>query len=96
MNQSTKNDLSYNHADLDYLELIKTARIAVSYSLEAVSERLRDWRDLKKKPTNLNAEWFLQDATALAISTAMLHYLEEGLIREEVVIVNKPEVKSEG
>ena len=91
--ETTQNDLSYNHASLDYLELIKTARIAVKYSLEAVSERLRDWRDLKKKPTNLNAEWFLQDATALAISTAMLHYLEEGITREEIEILNKPEVK---
>ncbi|GAH96851.1 unnamed protein product, partial [marine sediment metagenome] len=38
MNQSTKNDLSFNHVDLDYLELIKTARVAVKYSLEAVSK----------------------------------------------------------
>lgn len=91
--QATENDLSSNKVVLDYLELIKTARVAVRYSLEALSERLGDWRNLKRKPTNLNAEWLLQDASALATSTAMLHYLEEGLTREEVEVVNKPEIE---
>ena len=93
MNHSTQNDLSSNKVVLDYQELIKTARVAVSYSLEALSERLRDWRNLKSKPTNLNAERLLDDASALAASTAMLHYLEQGLTREEVEVVNKPEIE---
>ena len=86
---ATKYDLCSDTVTLDYQELVKTARVAVRYSLDALHQRVRRWYDIKNRPTNLDAEWLLDDATALAIATTTLRYLEEGMSREEVIIVNR-------
>ena len=92
---NNKYDLCCDTVTLDYQELIMTARIAVRYSLEALNQRLRKWYDIKPKLTNLDAEWMLQNAQALATATTTLHYLTEGLNREEVIVV-RDTVKDEG
>lgn len=84
---SNNYDLCSDKVVLDYSELEKTAMVAVRYSLEALHQRIREWYNLKRRPTNLDAEWLLDDATALATATATLHYLEEGEKREEVIVV---------
>ena len=86
---NNKYDLCSDTVTLDYSELIKTARVAVRYSLDALHERMRRWYDLKKRPNNLDAEWLLDEATALTTATTTLHYLTEGLSREEVIVVRE-------
>lgn len=83
---NNKYDLCSDKVTLDYLELIKTARVAVKYSLEALNQRLKKWYDIKPKLSDLDAEWLLNDAQALATATTTLHYLTEGSNREEVVV----------
>ena len=84
---NNKYDLCYDTVTLDYSELIMTARVAVRYSLEALNQRLRKWYDINPKLTNLDADWMLQNAQALATATTTLHYLTEGSNREEVIVV---------
>ncbi|GAI19619.1 unnamed protein product [marine sediment metagenome] len=86
-----KYDLCSDTVTLDYLELIKTAKVAVRYSLEALNQRMKKWYDIKPKLTNLDAEWLLNDAQALATATTALHYLTEGLSREEIIVVRATE-----
>jgi len=95
MTEPTKYDLCSSSVTLDYQELLQTARIAVRYSLQALENRLRDWYDYAKtKPVSSSgAEWMLEDAKALAVATTALHYLNDGLSREEVIVANKPEVE---
>jgi hypothetical protein len=90
-------DLCADTVTLDYTELEKVALIAMRYSLNALEQRLRVWRQIPmiKPPTNLDAEWMLQDAEALATATTTYHYLTKGLDREEV-IVKRVEKKQEG
>lgn len=86
----TKYDLCSDTVALDYSELERTAKIAVRYSLEALSQRLGKWHDIKPRLTSVDAEWMLQNAQALATATTTLYYLEEGLTREVVEVVNRP------
>lgn len=84
---NNKYDLCSDKVTLDYQELIKTAQVAVHYSLEALNQRLKKWYDIHPNLSDLDAEWLLNDAQALATATTTLHYLTEGLKREEVVVV---------
>ena len=86
-----KYDLCSDTVTLDYSELIKTAEVAVHYSLEELSQRLRKWYNINSDTelTNLDADWMLQNAQSLATATTTLHYLTEGLEREEVVVVRE-------
>ena len=84
---NNKYDLCSDTVTLDYSELIMTARVAVRYSLEALNQRLRKWYDIHPKLSNLDAERMLSDAQSLATATTTLHYLTEGLNREEVIVV---------
>ena len=88
VNQKTKYDLSYGEVHLDYDELLKTARIAVRYSLAALESRIQKYHQLppNNRLTNLDAEWMLEDAEALAVATTTLHYLQDGDKREDVII----------
>lgn len=92
---NSKYDLCSDTVTLDYQELIKTAEVAVHYSLEALNERLRKWYNINPSLTNLDAGWMLQNAQALATATTTLHYLSEGLNREEVIVVRDEEEKAE-
>ena len=87
--ERNKYDLCSDTVTLDYSELIKTAQVAVHYSLEELNQRLRKWYDINPnhRLSNLDAEWMLQNAQSLAIATTTLHYLTEGLKREEMVLV---------
>lgn len=87
--QDTKYDLCSDTVTLDYQELIKTAKVAVRYSLEALNQRMKKWYAINPNGglTDFDAERMLQDAQALATATTTLHYLTEGLKREEVVVV---------
>jgi len=85
--EDTKYDLCAGVVTLDYGELIKTARIAVHYALEGVNEWCRRIRE--SPASKLAAQWMLSDAQHLAIAMTTLFYLEEGKLREEVIIKNK-------
>jgi len=76
-------DLCADTVTLDYEELLKTARVGVRYAKEALERNLRAWYNLEKLPTNLDAEWMLDSAKALATATTTLHYLVEGIKRKE-------------
>lgn len=89
MLNNNKYDLCSDKVVLDYSELVKTAKVAVHYSLEALNQRLKKWYDINPKLSDLDAEWLLNDAQALATATTTLHYLAEGLDREEVVVVRE-------
>jgi len=95
MMDDTKYDLCANTAKLDYHELIKTATIAVRHSLNALDDRIKEWREPRHTPTGLHARWMFQDARDLAIATTTLHYLKEAARREEISLVNIPEYKQD-
>lgn len=79
-------DLDADKVVLDYEELVKTAQIAVRFSRNQLVHTLARWTDFDKAPSQLDAEWMQEEATALAIATRALHYLVKGSDREEVVI----------
>lgn len=91
----TKYDLCMNTAKLDYQELIKTAIVAVRHSLNSLDERLRVWHRHPGTPTRLEAKWMFDDARDLAIATTTLYFLKEATKREEISLVNMPELKQE-
>jgi len=91
----TKYDLCFDSVTLDYEELVATARVAVKYSLETLNQRLKRWYQLPPHiPTNLDAEWLLDDAQALATATTSLHYLMEGRSRKEIIVERDGETNS--
>ena len=90
----TKHDLSYNSTKLDYQALIDTANIAVGHCVEKVSHYLSEFHKLDVKPTPSVTQWLEREGRYLAIANETLHTLREGLEREELEIINKPEVPS--
>lgn len=82
----TKHDLDFGTLTLDYEELKKTSMIAIRYSFEALQKKLSKWHNLGEYPSELDAEWMLKDAEALAIATTTFCYLNKGYDREEVKI----------
>lgn len=95
----TKCDLSYNSTKLDHQALLSVARIATGHCIENVSNHLADLRDkvIRDDITgiHLSAYWLAGEAGQLAVSAEVLATLMGSLSREELEIVNKPEVKEE-
>lgn len=95
MNQ-TKNDLSYNQTKLDYLALLKTARIAFAHTRNDLDRYLGQTHAFNPTPNYASlAGRIKQEADELVIAAETMHTLEEGLSREELEVINKPEVKRE-
>lgn len=97
LGQTTKNDLSFNHAEVDHGALLTVASLAFFYGKERVSRHLEKLYRPEKgiKCWYMNAQYLAQDANNLAVIAETLYTLEESLTREELVIVNKPEVPPE-
>jgi len=91
----TKNDLSYNHTKLDFEALLQTAQLAYSSRLREISARvskLSAYPSIGNTSRWLEAHWLAEDTKALAIIAETLSTLLEAKDREEIEIVNKPEV----
>jgi len=92
----TKNDLSYNSTKLDYQALVTTSKIAYGKLLISI---YRQYRLLQETESNtkryLEAKYLKDDAIQLVIVAETLSTLLEAESREELVIVNKPEVFKE-
>ena len=92
----TQNDLSFNSTKLDYKALLTTAEIAFAHSREEINRHLSS---LYKYPLEgcfyLEAEHIEWEAKSLHIISETMYTLREGLTRQDLEIVNKPEVKEE-
>ena len=87
----TKSDLSHNHANVDYMAMLETSRIAFAHCTEKVSQYLFAVRAFpRKRNVKLIAQWLLEEARQLAIAAETMYVLEEGLDREELEVINKP------
>ena len=102
----TNHDLSYNSTKLDYQALLDTARIAYHNSVENVSRGLNRLRDYdfkaitdKTNSSNIGikseAEFLASIANQLQIVAETYVTLKEGLKREELEVINKPEIEEE-
>lgn len=98
LGQTTKNDLSFNHAEVDHGALLTVARLAFFYGRERCEKHLGN---LIRPPGNgrvclyTDAQYLAKDANNLAVIAETLYTLEESLTREELEIVNKPPVPPE-
>lgn len=94
--EKTQNDLSYNKTKLDYQAMLKTAYVAYGRCLQQIERHLSELRDWPTRPTllpHLSAKWLEDEAKTLTIVAETMYTLQEGLSREEPVVVNKPEVE---
>ena len=92
----TKNDLSYNKTSLDYQALVTTSKVAYGQLLSSVYKRYRVLQGTESNTERyLEAGYLKSDAIQLVIVAETLSTLLEGLSREELVVVNKPEVFKE-
>ena len=92
--QATKNDLSFDKAELDYEALIRTARIAQGHCIERISQHIGKLRSLDTSVNSaLEAEWLKLEAEKLLIASETWYTLQEGRSRSEITIVNKPAVE---
>jgi len=80
-----KFDLDADTVTLDYEELLQTARVGVRYARVALERELKRWYK-PDIPTNIDAEWMLDAAKALATATITLHYLVSGKDRKDIII----------
>ena len=95
----TQHDLSSNEVKLDYQALVWTAEIAVG---KAKQEICRYYNKIDNAclpfdgtALRLNAQWLLSEAKCFCIACETLSALKGGLDREDVTIINKPEIKLE-
>lgn len=89
----TKNDLSFNSTKLDYKALVQTARIAYGQLLYTI---FREYSLLQETQDNakrwLEAGYLKSHSAQLAIVAETLSTLLEAESREELIVVNKPEI----
>ena len=98
----TQNDLSLNKTQLDYQAMLTTSQVAYGRCTDRICKYLNDCRDWSLNPSSksamlpyLSAEWLEIEAKHLTIVAETMYTLQQGLSRQELVIVNKPEVKDE-
>ena len=94
--QDTKNDLSFNRAELDYAALITTAQVAYHHCLNEIDR----YREALRRPSSnssryLDAGWLCREADNLVIVAETLATLLGGLEREEIEVVNKSSLKGD-
>ena len=95
MNQ-TQNDLSCNQTKLDYLAMVKTSRVAFAHIRNELDRYLHQTHEIKPQlGLDFLAKLIKEEANELVIAAETMHTLEGGLSREELEIVNKPEVKDD-
>jgi len=92
----TKNDLSYDKANLDYQAMFSTSRIAYAHCLEEIGRHLSDMRQLSPSHSpDLSAGWLATEARQLTTAAETMRTLEGGLTRGTITITNKPMIKEE-
>ena len=92
--QATMNDLSHNSTKLDYQAMLKTARIAFAHTRNELDKYLHQTHEIKPHLSYAHiARIIKEEADQLVIAAEVMDTLEGGLSREELEVVNKPEVK---
>lgn len=92
----TKNDLSYNSTRLDYQALVTTAKVAYGQLLASIYKKYRTLQETESSTERyLEAKYLKDYAIQLVIVAETLSTLLEAESREELTIVNKPEVFKE-
>ena len=99
MFSKTKCDLCYNHATLDFEAMRTTAQFAFNakvnecYKLTESLARI-DWdRNASEVERVMDAQRIEQVTHGLVIVSEVLATLNEAIVRDELTIVNKPEIK---
>jgi hypothetical protein len=94
--RNTMNDLSFDHAKLDYEAMVRTAEIAFGRLLENIDEHTSLLRKRSYKKPSLRSEWLLNDAKGLAIVAETLETLYGCRTRGTIEIVNVRKEEEEG
>ena len=91
---TTQNDLSHNHTKLDYQALLKCATIAFAHTRNEVEKYIHNTHSLDSDiHYSSDARRLLEEAKQMVIAAETMDTLKGGLTREELEIVNKPEIK---
>jgi len=94
--EHTKHNLSYNHADLDYEALVRTAAVAFGYVRNELSRCIGETHSFDKPISYASiAQRIKHHADHLAVVGETLYVLEQGKTREEIAIVHKGVVSDE-
>jgi len=94
--RATKNNLQYQKASLDFEALVKTATIAVRWSLENIEKNIALLKNEPEKSLSyLFAERIKDTATELVTITETYSTLMGAIDRPILEIVNKPKIEEE-
>lgn len=93
----TQNDLSFNLAKLDYQAMLHTAQIACRATKMEIERLLHDTYDLGASASKLRhtGNRLAEAAQQFAHATDTLWALDGCKEREELEVVNRPEVKED-
>ncbi len=92
--EHTKNVLSYNHVGLDYLALLRISKTAFVHCRNELDRYLSRTHDGTPRLNYSHLAGLIKrEADELVIAAETMYTLEEGLSREELEVVNKPEVE---
>lgn len=90
----TKNDLSFNKTELDYQAMLTTSKIAFAHVRNKLEDYLHQTHDIKPRFSYASlASRIEEEAEQLLVVAETMYTLEEGLTREELMVVNKPEIE---
>lgn len=93
--KSTKNDLSFNKAELDFQAMLKTAAVAFGQVKESLHRELaliENTHFNERRVSSVYLETFKNLAESFAIVGETYNTLLEATKRENLTIINKPEV----
>ncbi len=92
----TKHDLSFNQVKLDYQALLRTSIIAFAHTRNEIARLTHDTYSLKPALSlHHTARLIAEEADKMVVAAETMDTLEEGLTREELEVINKPEVRKE-
>lgn len=90
----TKNDLSFNSTELDYLAMLSTAEIAFAHTRNELDRYIHQTHEIKPTLSYDHLARLIKcEADNLVTAAETMHTLREGLSREELKVVNKPKVE---
>ena len=84
---STKHNLSFNKAEIDYQALLRTSYVAFSELLQSIYKDYNQF--LQGEHSNVYLNSFKKKAENLVIIGETLNTLKAGLERDNIKIVNK-------
>lgn len=92
--EKTQHNLYCNKTKLDYQALLSTSKIAYSHCIEEIGRYMDELRSMQPSLLPyLTAQRLAREAEQLVIAAETMYTLEQGISREELVVVNKPPVK---